>query len=232
MGLDAVEFLMEVEDRFSVSLPDEDVFYFQTLGQLHDYLVDKITGRRRSDCPTRLAFYRLRRTMARMFDMSRRELRPKSKLLPLLGTWRRGEKWDRLELELGLMLPPLVNRTDAGVCIGAAMAAATTFVLVIMFSGDPFHAIAAATFSLLPGVLLGFCLGLLCLPTVDVQFQTLGGLTRCIVALNHKEFQTSDKSSTDNDPIWDSLCEIVVDQLGVKREFLNRDTRFVEDLFR
>ena len=36
--------------------------------------------------------------------------------------------------------------------------------------------------------------------------------------------------ATENDPIWKRLCDVVVRQLGVRREILRRETRFVEDL--
>jgi hypothetical protein len=227
MGLDSVELVMEVEEQFGVTISDENAFNFQTMGQLHDFLLEKCTGRRRPGCPTQSAFYRLRQAMIRTLGVPRQSLRLKTEVVPLLGTWQRGRTWRRLQDELGLALPRLANRAGAGVRLGAAIAAAVTFAVVTAVSGDPFIAFAAALFSLLPGVLLGFVLGLICLPTAHSPYKTLGGLARGVVTLNYEEFQTSEEPSTENDPIWDRLCDVVVDQLAVHRESLSRDTRFV-----
>ncbi len=89
MGLDAVEFVMEIEEEFGISVADDEdeVVFFRTLGTVHDYLLEKCEGRKRSDCPTRSAFYRLRHAMSVVLGVEPRSLRPTMPLLPLLGTW-------------------------------------------------------------------------------------------------------------------------------------------------
>lgn len=37
-SLDIVEFLMEIEDRFELMIPDEDVLKLKTVGDLADYV--------------------------------------------------------------------------------------------------------------------------------------------------------------------------------------------------
>ena len=228
MGLDAVEFVMEVEDHFGVTLSDDDAFNFYTMGQLHDFLLEKCEGRRRAGCPTQSAFYPLRRALIDEFQLERRSLHPKTEVLPLLGKWRRHYKWRHLEKKLELSLPSLMNRTDAGVRLGAAIAVFTSFTIITILSRDPFLGIAVALFSLLPGVFFGFGLGLFCIPTVYPSYKTLGGLARGIVASNYQAFQTSEEPQTENDPTWNRLCSILVDQLDVRRESLTRDTRFLD----
>jgi acyl carrier protein len=41
MGLDAVELVMEVEERFGVRIADDEVLPMRTRGDLHDYLLEK-----------------------------------------------------------------------------------------------------------------------------------------------------------------------------------------------
>ena len=54
MGLDAAEIMMEVEDEFKISIPDEEMVCFcSTLGHVHDLLLEKCAGHKRPDCPTR-----------------------------------------------------------------------------------------------------------------------------------------------------------------------------------
>lgn len=40
-SLDVVELVMELEDRFEISIPDEDVEGLKTIGQIIDYVTDK-----------------------------------------------------------------------------------------------------------------------------------------------------------------------------------------------
>jgi hypothetical protein len=229
MGLDAVEFVMEVETRFGVSLADDKAF-FHTLGQLHDYLLEKTAGRRRSDRPVQSTFYRLRRAVITVFGAERKTLRPTTEVLPLLGTWRRQHKWNQLENALGLAMPPLVNRTDATGRWGALVAFAPTLLIATVATGDPFIGFALAIAGLVPGVLLGYCVGLIAMRTVFEPYRTLGGLARGIVAWNYEAFQPAEEPPTEDNPIWNQLCDILVHQLAVRRETLTRQTRFVQDL--
>ena len=116
MGLDATEVMLEVEEEFAVSIADDEmVFFFGTLGNVHDLLLEKCTGRKRADCPTRSAFYRLRRAVEVAWGVEPQSLGPTSSVPSLLGRWERQRKWTRLERELGLTLPRLENRAGAGV---------------------------------------------------------------------------------------------------------------------
>jgi hypothetical protein len=84
--------------------------------------------------------------------------------------------------------------------------------------------------ALLPGTLLGYVIGALWIPTLTPPLHAAGGLARAIVALNPSEFRHAEELRPADDPIWNRLCDVLVEQLGVQRESLRRDTRFVEDL--
>lgn len=166
MGLDAAEVMLEVEEEFRISIADDEmVSFFGTLGNVHDLLLEKCTGRKRPDCPTRSAFYRLRRAMGVAWGIEPQSLRPATSVLSLLGRWRRQRKWARLERELGLELPSLENRAGAGVLWGALTSALCAFVLILAVASDGFTAVGAAVVALLPGVLLGYAVGLCWIPT-------------------------------------------------------------------
>ncbi len=231
MGLDAVEILMDIEEEFGISIAEEEIL--PTMGSVHDYLLEKCGVRNRSGgCPTRSAFYRVRRVVAKIFRVDPRTLRPKTEVLPLIGRWHRERTWRRLEEELGLELPKLENRTGAGVSWGAALAGGIGFVIATALSRDPSVGIAFALVALIPGVLIGFAIGLCWIPTVWRPCRTLGGVARSVVAINYCEFHPAVEPNADveGDPIWERLCKVIVDQLGVERESLRRETDFVKDL--
>lgn len=232
MGLDAAEILMEIEEEFDITIAEEEFPYFRTLGSLHDYLLEKCGVRKRPDCPTRSAFYRLRRAVAKVCDVEPHTLRPDTEALPLLGRWQRKRTWRRIEEELGLKLPELENRAGAGAFFGAAVASGVGFVIATVLSRDFCVGIAFALVALIPGILIGFAVGLCCIPTVWRPCRTLGGVARSVVAINYCEFHSAvdPNVGVEGDPIWERLCKVVVEQLGVPRESLRRETDFVKDL--
>ena len=144
MGLDAVEFVMEIEEEFGISIEDDEVVFFRTLGTVHDYLLEKCEGRKRLDCPTRSAFYRLRRAMGVVLGIEPRSLRPTTPVLPLLGPWRRHRKWARLKRELALELPPLENRAGMGVFWGMLVAGTGCLLMATVLTRDAFVVVGAA----------------------------------------------------------------------------------------
>jgi len=44
MGLDAVELIMLVEDRFEIQIPDNEAEQIATVGQLLDYVIEKLNA--------------------------------------------------------------------------------------------------------------------------------------------------------------------------------------------
>lgn len=232
MGLDAVEILMEIEEEFDITIGDEEIPHFRTMGSVHDYLLRKCGVRIRPDCPTRSAFYRLRRAVAEVCDVEPRSLRPDSEVLPLVGRWHRERTWRRIERGLGLKLPELVNRTDEGVFWGAAVAGSLGLVTATALSRDPCVGIASALVALIPGILIGFAVGLCWIPTVWRPCRTLGGIARSVVAINYCEFHPAIEPNVDVDGerIWERLCKVIAEQLGVPRDSLRRETDFVKDL--
>lgn len=230
MGLDAVELVMELEDEFGISIPDDVAVYTRTLGQMHDYLLTRCAGRKRTDCPTRSVFYRLRNALGSVLGVEPRSIRPRTPLLPLLGKWKRKRVWNQIERELSLSLPPLENQAGIGVLAGMAIASLSGFVAATIPTGDVFLGLGVGLVCSLPGVLVGYIVGL-CVPsTVSSSCETAGGLARCVVAVNYETFAPSVESTPPDDPIWNRLCDVVVRQLGVKRDVLHRHTRFVEDI--
>jgi hypothetical protein len=60
MGLDAVELVMEVEDRFEIFIWDEDASKIRTVGDLVTLVEARIAVTRAKICPTLEAFLGLR----------------------------------------------------------------------------------------------------------------------------------------------------------------------------
>jgi len=52
MGLETVELLMDIEDHFGVSIPDEDASRCITVGDTRDVVVRLLVAKGREDSPT------------------------------------------------------------------------------------------------------------------------------------------------------------------------------------
>jgi hypothetical protein len=231
MGLDLVELVLDVEQSFGISLDDDDVAQIVSVGQFYDLVVRKTSGIRSPNCPTAKAFYRLRQSLVSVPRIARSKIRPSTPMSALLPHWHRLRVWKRLEIDLGLKIPPLVNQAGTSIAWGLGIAVPASFLVTAVGTGDLLAAFAASLFSLLPAVLFGYIFGILFLPPVPYpQHRTVGGLAKGIVAYNYDQFVAPPPATPENDEAWNKLCQIIVNQLGVKRERLHRETQFVKDL--
>ena len=107
MGLDAVELVMDTEDRFDTSIPDVFAEHIQTVGDLHDFLMNRIRWRDSKQCTTAAMFYPIRKLLVAGFGVTRSDVRPKSQLADLVGPSDRYRFWHDVQSQLRTTLPRL-----------------------------------------------------------------------------------------------------------------------------
>jgi hypothetical protein len=106
-GFDSVELVMDLEDLFSIPIPDRDAERLQTADELRSYLVGRVhaePGPRDAPCASAGAFYRTRRALSELLGIDAADLRPSTVLRPLLpaGTEDRRDLCRSLTDRLGL----------------------------------------------------------------------------------------------------------------------------------
>lgn len=99
---DPVEMIMEVEQRFNVTIPDEQAERMITVGDVYLYLLRKTRRSFPTPCPTSQAFYRVRRTLTEDFGVARGQVRPATQLRKLFPAASRSLIWPRLAVALGI----------------------------------------------------------------------------------------------------------------------------------
>lgn len=107
MGLDGVELVMEIEDRYGIRLPDKACGEVRTVADVAALIVahlPKYEGR----CPTARAFYEFRQCAMTHGKVMRQAVRPKARLDELF-TWGRWGRW-RAMRAANPALPGLVAR--------------------------------------------------------------------------------------------------------------------------
>jgi acyl carrier protein len=86
MGLDTVELVMAVEDKFHIAIPDEDAEKIQRCGDLHAYVCHRLRPLDGAPCQSAAAFHRIRRTLLRHLPtVERHQIRPAALIHKLMG---------------------------------------------------------------------------------------------------------------------------------------------------
>ena len=107
MGLDGVQLVMEIEERFGIDIPDEDAAKIITVGDLYQLVFSKLTGTKTDRCLTSAALYRLRRGFVEGLGMSRGEIAPSLALEVILPRKGRRGKWRLLQQAAPVEVPDL-----------------------------------------------------------------------------------------------------------------------------
>lgn len=134
MGMDTVELVLDLEERFLVRLPDAECARVRTVADLAALIVAKlpVAG---DVCPTARAFYELRRLIVEDGGAEGRRVRPSMRIVDLLGPrWRR--TWRRMQSQGGhlprLIAPAWVKRATnwaifASIVVGLVVLGAALF---------------------------------------------------------------------------------------------------------
>lgn len=116
MGLDSVELVMAIEEKFGIRIEDSEAEKIRTVQEFADIVFSKIISTPSDKCLTQIVFYRIRKAL-RMLMSTEKEIKPNTKISELFTKTELKEKWSQLKTELGLELPELVTldfNPDAG----------------------------------------------------------------------------------------------------------------------
>ena len=107
MGLEGVELIMDVEDRFRTSFPDDQLEQMQTIGDLHDFIMSRIRTQHSDVCLSAAMFYPIRRILVDQLNVDRDNVRPATSLESLVEPESRSQFWRNIESVLATKLPRL-----------------------------------------------------------------------------------------------------------------------------
>lgn len=236
MGLDTVELVMEVEEEFDVTVPDDGAETIRTVGDLYYWLVDRLgTPGVAGPCPSAAAFYRLRRVLIRQRAIPRDAIRPEARTADLLPEHDRRAAWDGLEYELGWRLPPLrlagwINGTVAGLLLGLPPA---TFALCALGRLPMQAFLTIFWLEFLVGLLLflvGFRLSRPQAVHLPPGCDTLGGLIGTSLALNRGVVGKQAAGTDARGDLWERLRRVVSEVAGIPPEQVTEDLDLIRDL--
>jgi len=142
MGLDLIEFVMDVEKVFQFRFPDDDMNDLTTPRRLIDYLTAHLPTAAEHRCPSQRVFYRLRSAVSARLGCPRSALRPDTSLLALIPAQERATTWEGVRQDFGASRMPHWPRLDdpgwldlfRPVCIGTLREATKVVVARLPFA--------------------------------------------------------------------------------------------------
>lgn len=243
MGLDAVEFAMELEDHFGLRLRDDVFSHARTVGEMAALIAAGLPMAQGA-CMTARSFYRLRAWFEGAGGMPARSVRPSTRLVDVLPCGsRRRAAWAAMQREVEKPLfgePPGIGvfkvpeLTWSNRARGVRRVTASAVVVVWLMGG-------AAMFVLLPWWVAALALVwllpmlLVCFLWLDRRFQyelaegvvTAGDLARRMVSDGGS---SAAELRSRHDEVLEGIRQIAARQFDVPREKVTAQTRLVEDL--
>ncbi|GMV26349.1 MAG: hypothetical protein AMXMBFR58_23800 [Phycisphaerae bacterium] len=228
MGLDAVELVMECEDRFGIELPDSETERCHTVADLVALVLTRLP-RRRDGCPTARAFYEFRR---RLIDegVPRRRVLPAARLDELFPD-RFRFAWARLRAR-DRRLPRLVATASADrFLLGLAVVQVVATVVGVILVWAFINAGAAA-------LLLAASLAIAIIATargtpfhrhLPAGIATVGDVARATANPHHKGDSPGERLIAQQ-RVFEQVRDIIHGTLAVPREKITLDAHFIRDL--
>jgi len=247
MGLDIMLLIMEVEERFDITLPDERAERIFTVGDLYHYILARTRRNVPAPCPTGQAFYRLRRTLTADFGLERNRIRPAARLRDLFPRASRGASWPRLAAALGVgelpdPEPRRKRRQPSARAFGITLAAVTA-ALWLLYPVLPFLPGGGTSIAkwLLVSLLAAFdvCvffgmwwLGIRLEPILDpLPAPRVRDLAVRMAGWPREQYPVADAADPAAAAVWTDLTAILSRQTGVPAAEIRPEQRF-EDLWR
>lgn len=224
MGLEGVELVIETEERFNISISDEEAENLKTVGDLHRLVLSKVNHKVDNRCASSTAFYHVRQILGRITGTPTSSIKLRTTIASLIPVDIREEQWPLVEEELDCSLP--LYRTSNVLWLFAFIYLFFLVMVIISTGLDP-NVIVVMIF----GSFLVFKLMLhvteplaVCIPVDDVK-----DLTNHVLRKREYMFLDAEKTMNQND-IWIVVRNIVSIVLGTDPANLKKSTRFIEDL--
>jgi hypothetical protein len=109
MGMDSVEIVMLTEERFGISIADEEAEKLRTPGMLVDLVLTKLHKATKESCQSQRSFYVLRRALLRIGGVDRGGIHLITPIRSVLAGETEPKFWLRLQSEVGARSWPVLG---------------------------------------------------------------------------------------------------------------------------
>ena len=231
MGLDGVELVMAVEERFAITISDEEATSIRTVGDLEHLVTTKVAVTDKASCLTQRAFHLLRRSAIACFGVNRREFKLDSAIDAFVPRHERRQEWVRFQKCVGALLwPQLVRPREITVLLSVMTMAVASLVWWYTAAVLNWGTVLQVLLSFAVAVAFGWGAAFLTRPlrtTVPQGYGQVRETAYYLVARNPQLLGTN-HTAWSPDEIWCSLRDVIIEQTAVTG--FNRNSRFVQDL--
>lgn len=236
MGLDSVELLMEVEEKFDIGISDAQATAVRTAGDLYDILVAQgVTPTMDvKPCQTRRVYGLVRDALQRIIDTSPRRLRPSTPVSDCLEDMTAKELWAKLKQDTSWYLPELElpnalqNTIAATAAVFGVVAGAAVVWQLSNYLG------LGIVWGVMVGIIVGFTVDSLLRwfarpARSELPIDNLRELTSRIMHGNHEAM-----AAVLGRPVltegWQKLRAMIAEQMGLDPREVLPESRLIEDL--
>jgi acyl carrier protein len=230
MGLDIVEFVMSIEERFAIEIPDRDAQNLTTPRLLVDYIMSRVKSGQDRGCLGQREFHRLRRALIARRWAARPDLKPDTLLEEIVPKLNRRTLWQQLGDELQSSHWPHLTRPKQvkGALIVAAVVA---FSLPwILGCGDILKGhltpVAVSAFSTVAVIWVGLVATRSLQNAFPPRYASLGTVVQSLIAT--KQLPEKVQEGWTREQVRETIRAMIVEQFDVT-EFTD-DSRFVQDM--
>lgn len=231
MGLDSVELVMAVEEKFGITIADEEAQEMRTVGDMYECVLTKVKVSDRSSCLTQKAFHLLRRTARQLFDIPRDDFRPDAQLDAIIPRHYRHENWRKFQVAVGATRWPRLALSWPGATALIALVFATPAFVFEYGTAVLMWNMVIVGIAALASMIVALRVGKVIARPFEVEFRagvsTVRDLAYVVVAQNPELFGT-DRATWTSDETWSLLASLIQEQTGRKK--FTKDSRFVDDL--
>ena len=224
MGMDSVELVMSFEEKFAITIPDEEAEKMVMPRHVIDYIYRQVQRSDSKVCLTQRAFHRLRRAAQTELRAERRDVRPDTLWEALVPREGRRDAWSRLQQSVAVASWPGLVRSEAtGFSIATASLAATLLTIFALVPLQPISSFAV-------GGTTAFVLLMLTEPLrlhFAADCRTVGQAAEFLVATSPDALKPNEGWSREQ--VRAVVRAIIIDQLNVSPTFSD-DASFVDDL--
>ena len=226
MGLDAVELVLEVEERWGLSLCDEEVQNMATVGDLVAIIQSRIEAAQSPQCRTLPAMLAVRQATREATDDAHLSVRPLDRLADRLTPAQRKRLWAQLPQLIGTTPPPLRRprwlRRVLHTTLAALLAAAIAVAIYIDQRIWPLSVASAASLAAAAYAVTGVA-----------KFEPpphMSTFWQIALRIVGRGAATKSTHRRDAGEILETLRPIIVDTLGVDADEITFEARLVDDL--
>lgn|SRR5579884_1241967 len=241
-GPDPVAMVMDIEERFDITIPDKDAECITNMGQLYDYIHARAARGQTQICVTSPAFYRLRRALGEVCGVARTSVRTETKLEDLVPLDGRRNAWQELQVRLGDYRLPALCRPEwlerridhltyvpflLGVSFGSLLAALgnAPAVPLLWFLAFPL-VLAVGVGGPLAVYHIAYRRTVQYAVHLSPSCATVRDLVYVLVGRQAAGSLVSDTARPGDKAIWRLLCAIVGDELGRPPDSFTRESPF------